>query len=212
MEPPPYDRKATRRAALARSAKLPRVSGKASALVLTLCFALAAGLVLPLDAQLGLPTWVRVETVLAGCWFVWVVALTSVLYHGQQVSHDHEMKAPRNWASAFKGVSLGHVGDLAAVGEGCGEGCLWVVAVVGAVLIAFVGFWFLIEVAIPGVAFIVYFLIRGMLARVANDEHGCAGRFGRALAWGGLWATIYMAPLALLTWVGHLIMARAHAA
>ena len=48
-----------------------------------------------------------------------------------------------------------------------------------------------------------YFLVRGMLARVANQAHGCKGRLAASLSWGCLWATVYMAPLALLAWLAH---------
>jgi hypothetical protein len=213
MDVPAPDPKKARRAALAKAAKLPLLSGKASAFVLTVCFAVAAGVVLLIDAPLGLPVWVRVETALATCWLVWVSALTAVLYQGRRVSHDHTMATPRNWfGNLFQGPSWGDFADVAWLGEGCGEGCAVALGVVAAVFIAVVGFWFLIEVAIPGIAFIIYFLIRGMLARVANDDHCCTGRFGRALAWAALWATVYMAPLALLTWVGHLIVVKPPAA
>jgi hypothetical protein len=44
-----------------------------------------------------------------------------------------------------------------------------------------------------------------MLARVANDFHGCTGNLLRSLRWGAVWATLYTAPLALLVLAGHLI-------
>ena len=72
---------------------------------------------------------------------------------------------------------------------------------------AVIAFWFLIEVAIPAVAFLLYFIVRGMLARVANDDHGCQGRLPRALTWGCVWAGLYMAPLAFLVWLGHVFLA-----
>ena len=70
----------------------------------------------------------------------------------------------------------------------------------------------LIEIAVPALAFATYFLIRGMLAHVVNDEHNCKDNFLAALCWGALWATLYTAPLGLLVWVIHVIGARMHAA
>jgi len=55
--------------------------------------------------------------------------------------------------------------------------------------------WVLIELAIPGVAFVTYFLVRGMLARVVNERHRCEGDWGRSLRWAAYWATLYMLPL-----------------
>jgi hypothetical protein len=52
-------------------------------------------------------------------------------------------------------------------------------------------------------AFVMYFLIRGMLAQVANSRPRCRQRLGRSLAFGILWATVYTAPLAGLTWLVH---------
>ena len=44
-----------------------------------------------------------------------------------------------------------------------------------------------------------------MLAKVANDDHGCEGSMLRSAGWGGLWATVYIAPLAVLMWLVHLL-------
>ncbi len=57
------------------------------------------------------------------------------------------------------------------------------------------GAWVLIELAIPGVAFVTYFLVRGMIARVVNDRHRCEENWGRSLRWAAIWATLYMLPL-----------------
>ena len=63
----------------------------------------------------------------------------------------------------------------------------------------------LIEIVVPLVAFVTYFLIRGMLARVANDFHGCKGNLWRALRWAALWATVYTAPLVLIVWLAYVV-------
>ena len=85
------------------------------------------------------------------------------------------------------------------------EGCLIVLGVILAVVIALVGIWLLIEIVIPALAFVAYFLIREMLARVTNDEHSCQGSVVRAVLWGSLWATVYTLPFALLVWLVHFV-------
>jgi len=62
-------RREKRRQAM-QALRLPLVSGKASALVLFLCFALAATLVYLLSAPLHLPAWVRWEIVVGAWWLV----------------------------------------------------------------------------------------------------------------------------------------------
>jgi hypothetical protein len=42
-----------------------------------------------------------------------------------------------------------------------------------------------------------------MLAGVVNDRRHCRGRLGRSVAWGFIWATAYMAPLAAAVWFIH---------
>ena len=66
-------------------------------------------------------------------------------------------------------------------------------------------FAFLREIVIPALAFVAYFLIRGMLARITNDQHGCQGNLVRATLWGSLWATAYTLPFALLVWLVHFV-------
>jgi hypothetical protein len=61
---------------------------------------------------------------------------------------------------------------------------------------------FLAEAAVM-VAFVLYLLIRGMLAQVANARLRCRGRMVRSFAFGVLWATLYTAPLAGFVWFVH---------
>jgi hypothetical protein len=75
-----------------------------------------------------------------------------------------------------------------------------------AIVALFFAAWFVVEVAIPGIAFVTYFLLRGMLARVVNDRHGCAGSWPRAIGWAIIWATVYILPQAALVWVIHLVV------
>jgi hypothetical protein len=199
------------RSSLVKRVHLPRLSGKASAAWLVICFGLTAALI---PMVLRLPRWVDFEIVLALWWAIWLAMLTRLLYTGQRVTDDHQMREPRIWFSSDKpkqkeqkkdadggwwdGFSWGLVvGD----GEAMVYGCL---IVIGLIILAGLA-WFLIEVAIPLVLFLLYFVTRGMLAQVVNDRHRCRGRLGRALAWGFLWATLYTAPVAAAVWFVHYV-------
>jgi hypothetical protein len=46
-----------------------------------------------------------------------------------------------------------------------------------------------------------------MLARVVNDVHHCKDDLAKATSWAAIWATLYMAPLALLVWIVHVYWA-----
>jgi hypothetical protein len=206
--------------------KLPMVSGRSSALVLVLCLVMTAAIVVPLARKM--PPWIEAELVVAGWWIVWAVALSLLLHRGWRVSDDHEWSAPRNWlawgsksSSQSSGASAGD-GCLSALdiptfdlgvgsAEGCGEACAGVILVVVAVVVLFFAAWFVIEVAIPAGALVAYLLIRGMLARVLNDKHGCENSWLRAGTWGAFWATVYIIPLALIVWLIHVIAAQAKA-
>jgi hypothetical protein len=200
----------TRGQLLARTARLPRLSGKASAAWLLVCF-LLTGLLIP--AVVRLPLWIDFEIVLAAWWLVWLVVLASLLYKGQRVADDHQMREPRNWfASAKEAKKTTATGGRNSgwwdvffgwtfIGDFDGL-AFWCLIIIGLVLLVGVA-WLLIEVAVPVVLFLLYFLTRGMLAHVVNDRHHCRGRLGRALAWGCIWATAYTAPLAVFVWIVH---------
>jgi len=63
--------------------------------------------------------------------------------------------------------------------------------------------WLVVELLVPGIFFLAYLLVRGALARVANDRHDCEGNLVRSVGWGVGWATAYVAPLALVVWLVH---------
>ncbi|HMR11238.1 MAG TPA: hypothetical protein PKA88_35905 [Polyangiaceae bacterium] len=66
----------------------------------------------------------------------------------------------------------------------------------------------LIELVLPALFAVAYLAVRGGIARVANDDHDCAGDLGRSAAWGTLWATLYALPLAGAVWAVHGIVTR----
>jgi hypothetical protein len=205
MGTPPETRN---RRLIPRVVRLPRLSGKASAAWLIVCFVLTAALI---PRVLRLPLWIDFEIVLAVWWAVWLLLLTRLLYVGQRVTHDLTLKEPRWWfgdpAAPSRSSSNGSWwdgffwGSLFGDSEAVAVGCLIVIGLV--VLLGAV--WFLIEVAIPMTAFLLYFVVRGMLAQVVNDRHHCRGRLMRSLAVAFLWATVYTAPLAGAVWFVHYV-------
>jgi hypothetical protein len=190
---------------LIQSIRLPLVSGKASAIGLVASFALTAALI-PMAARL--PLWIDFELVLALWWLIWVTVLSRLLYLGSRVSDDHQMAAPRWWfgSGSRKSSSVSAASDLVwwpVLFDA--EGCAWILFIVLAAC-ALVGVaWFVVEVAVPLVAFLTYILMQSMLARVVNDDHACRGRLLSSVARGLLWATVYTAPLAGVVWLVHRI-------
>jgi hypothetical protein len=196
------------RPSLARRVRLPRVSGKVSAAWLVVCFALTAALI---PMVLRQETWIKYEIVLAVWWSVWVGVLTWLLYTGHRVTDDHRMSEPRNWLPAWSS-SKSESSDPGwpwwwwAPIEA--EGCAYALMILVAAVVLFFAAWLIIEIAIPLVLFLLYFVTRGMLASVTNDRHRCEGRPAKAFGWAVLWATAYTVPLALAVWVVHLLHER----
>lgn len=209
----PYRYRAfARRALMAAS---PRVSGGATAFVMLACFAASAVL---LPASLRLPRWVEVEVVLGAWWIITAGVLATLLYRGFRLRDDFVYFAPWNRPESHPqtpddpGHQKGDGGaskwsDGCAGLDGCsgvdGEGCAVVLGVVVALAVAFGAAWVLVEYALPLVFFAMYGLFTRAISRVANDRHACEGALVRAIAWGSLWATAYLLPLALVTWCTH---------
>ncbi len=181
-----------------RRLRLPVVSGKWTVVWLLCCF-LFTGALIPLVMRL--PKWVEFEVVIAIWWLLWVMILTKLLYKGEQVSDDHVRKGARSWFNTKDHDLSGY--DGCAYGADF-EGCAVIIGLIAAVALV----WILVEIAVPVVFFMLYFLVRGMLARVVNDQRNCRGEFGRSALRGVLWATIYTVPLAVTVWIIHVIHAR----
>lgn len=198
---------------LGRLLRLPRLSGKASAACLIVFF-FATALLIP--GVVRLPLWIDFEIVLGIWWLGWLIVLAVLLYRGQRVTDDHQLGQPRNWLKALTGQekakdsldirkrdSSGWWDGLWWLAPVGGEGCAVLLAVVILLIVAFFALWFIIEIAIPLVVFLLYCGARGMLAAAINDRHRCQGRPGRALVWGLVWATVYTVPLAGVVWCVH---------
>ncbi len=191
-----------------------RISGKGTAALLVLCLLIAAIMV---PFTLRLPIWIEFEIVLAFWWLIWFVILSTLLYQGWRVSHDHAGHQPRIWLTGKKlfaenkketanqensrsSSAIDFFSNMGSAGGGGGEGCL----VFLAILILVAGVWLLFELALPAIFFLLYAISRGMIAQVTNDRHRCRNQLIRSLIWGFSWATLYTAPLALAVWMVHL--------
>ncbi|MFO0696809.1 MAG: hypothetical protein U0230_24775 [Polyangiales bacterium] len=216
------------------AAVVPRLSGKATALVTSGALVLA-GLAVP--ASLELPRWIETE-VLLGVVFVGLAgALALLLFRGYRVEDDHRFVVPglpwkdvdavggredeprpleRGSKSASGCDGLSGCGDpgcsgCADFGEG-GHVIFYVfsfVALICVVVLVVVGVsWLLVEVALPLLFLAFYEMMLFALRRVANDTHGCEGNALRSVGYGLYWSLIAVAPVAILTIVLHLAMGR----
>src|ERR1041384_6068959 len=139
------------------------VSGKLSALILAGCF-LLTGILVPIAAHL--PRWIEFELVLIAWWLVWIASLSAFLYRGRKVRDD--MPPASRLHGDYSWADIG--GCVGVESAGCGE-------VLGGIVIAIfliIALFLFVEFALPGVAFMTYLVIRGMLATVVNSRRGCA--------------------------------------
>jgi hypothetical protein len=203
VEPVRADMSTPYRGRLRRLARkvAPPVSGSLAALVALLSFGLIAGVV---PTVLTLPRWIEWQIVVAGWWLVWAGIFSALLYRGWRVASDmppmSQLKEPPSLPSMARGCS----------DPGCSdpEGCVAALVMLVAFAIAFSLAWLLVEMVVPFVFAGAYWIVVRALARVANDTHACEGKLGVALLWGGVWALLYTAPIALLIMAGHWLMHR----
>jgi len=124
-----------------------------------------------------------------------------MLFRAHVVEDDAELSKPHlitEW-----GDHLANAANIASAFFGIEVGCGGIIAIFFVVITVILLSLVVIEVLIPGVAFALYWLTRGMLAQVTNSHRRCEGKFIKSLAWGALWATVYNAPLALAVWGIH---------
>lgn|GEM_PF-4087725 len=188
----------SRRPRLRKRLQLPLVSGKWTVFWVTVCLA-TTGLLIPL--VLKKPLWVELELVIAAWWLISGLLLTRFLYLGARIDDDHKPNQPRNWLGSSNTTGS----DLSGCSGVDGEGCL---ILIGLVAVFFV-VWLLIELAIPLVFFVMYFLIRGMIVHAVHERHSCQNNLLYSVVRGFLWATVYTAPLAGIVWFIHFLQARA---
>jgi len=205
------------RARIARVARrVVPLSGRSTALVMAAAF-LVSGVVVPIG--LKLPGWVELELVLA-VWWLALLGITSVLlYKNLRLAEDHRLRigaltsalrgSKANEGASKRGSSWWQ--GLGGCDPGCAEagGCGEAVVVVAVLAVAAVAALALVELVLPVLFFVVYYFVVKVVGRVARDQHGCEGRLGRSLLWGAAWSTLYVAPVALISWGVHLLLAAA---
>jgi hypothetical protein len=188
----------------------PKISGRATALVVALSFVAAAAVV---PASLKLARWVEVEIVLGAWWAMVATTLTVMLYRGFRIRDDYVYFLP--WSSppgakkGFGGIDLDLTGCGGSGCDGCssdGEGLVIALAVGAALIVAFGAAWILVELALPLFFLVFYALFMRAIARVANDRHECEDDLARSVGYGLLWATVYLLPLSLATWGFHALV------
>jgi len=189
----------------------PRVSGTATALIVLGSFGGAAVL---LPASLKLPRWLEAEMVLGAWWGIVTLALTALLYRGFRLRDDYVYFVPwsRPAAGDTGGPKARSGGSGCSAGDGCGdvggldgEGALIALAVMVAIAVAFGAAWIFVELVMPLVFFLMYWLFMRAISRAARDRRGCEGDLVKSLGWAVVWATIYVVPIAAVTWLAHAV-------
>lgn len=188
--------------------RLPLLSGKSSAALMAISLTVAAGILLPLCYWI--PVWIDAEIILMAWWAIWGFTLVWLLHRGRQIDDDHTLGQPRNWIDWLLDASARHTESdwkhswwLLPLH---GEGCFFLLVFMVVFAIGFISLWLLVEFFVPLVVFAGYFLIRGMMAKVANDAHDCRGHWGRSLFWGITWATLYLLPVSGMVWITHILL------
>jgi hypothetical protein len=191
-------------AALLRASRLVAspLSGLWTSVLLIGCMGTAA---LAVPWLLRLPRWIEAEAVIAIWWSLWCIILTLLLYRGWRLSDDHVLAKPRMpWGSSKPAREPSLPGEVANDGLGCLEVLdLELLVLALTLMVIFGAAWLVVELALPGLFFCAYLLVRSSLARVANDEHACEGQLGRALRWGALWSSVVALPLAACVLLAH---------
>jgi len=158
-----------------------------------------AAVAIPVAAHL--PKWVEFEIVAVVWWLVWTLVLAYLLFNAHEVEDDFEKPSKAD----FKSRKVDKDGCfwiciLADLGMNIGS-CFGVVGIIVVGVIGLlVGVYFVYDVVLIAIAFLLYLAIRGMLARAINPTRSCEGNAPLALFWGMIWATAYTAPIALIIW------------
>jgi hypothetical protein len=200
------------RARHAVMAVAPKLSGKATALVVGASLVGAAVL---LPASVKLPRWIEAEIVLGVWWVILGATLATLLHRGFRIKDDYVYFLPwdRPQGADPKKPLLGTKGSGCTDGIGCADGCSGIDgegAILGLFLLVAIPLalglaWVLVELAMPIAFLAMYTLLMAAIRRASRDRRGCQGDLAKSIGWGALWATIYLLPLAGITWALHFI-------
>ena len=171
----------------------------------TLLIACMIAVALTVPHLLHLPRWIAAEWVVLAWWSIWATLLTLLLYRGWHISDDHVLALPRTIWNDKATSSRGSKVDWCDPTIGCSDGIGCGEAIFAAIVVAALldVSWFVVEFLVPSLFFLIYFLVRSSLARIANDRHDCQAHFAKSLSWGIVWATLYALPMVAMIFVVH---------
>jgi|GEM_PF-3454982 len=215
---PPLDPRAmhpyrpTSPAAAAGAVTRGRISTRATLATLLGCMVFTA---LALPFALHFPRWIELEGVLTAWWLAWAVVLGVLAYRGRPLDASMDLAVRAPWEGAASEASSGpevpsrfrlrwaDVFDVASVD---GEGCLFALALMVVVAIAFVAAFFVVELVAPVVFFVAYVGVARAMRRALTAGH--RGSAGASAAHGVVWASLYVMPLMAVVAAAHYIAMR----
>lgn len=193
----------------------PHVSARVTAALLLACMAFTA---LAVPFALHLPRWLEVEGVLGAWWLAWALILGVIAYRGQRLA-DHgsalwtSEEAARSATTEDPAVpssrwwsNLGSFFDIGMICEELAYLLVVIAVVLLAVGAAVLAAWFVVELVAPALFCAASVGLTLALRQSRRSQH--RGKLARAGLHGAMWASAYVAPLAALVAVVHVIAAR----
>lgn len=198
------------KATIAGAAKraVPPISSAATVIVILACCAFTA---LALPALFSMPRWLEIEVVLGAWWLVWAVVLGVLAHRGRPLDRDYSLSSespanpdrapapPREPPSRWSWLDvLGAVSDLEGI----------VIFVVGAIVItlAIAATTIVVDFAAPVLFLVAFTGVQAAMRRSLVAKH--EGQALRSAFHGAAWATLYVAPLAVVIGLTHVLLAK----
>jgi hypothetical protein len=186
---------------------VPPISASATVIVILACCAFTA---LALPPLFSMPRWIEIEVVLGAWWLVWAVVLGILAHRGRPLDRDYSLssdapphpdRAPpplREPSSRWSWLDvLGAVTDLEGI----------VIFVVGAIVItlAIAATTIVVDFAAPVLFLVAFTGVQAAMRRSLVARH--QGQALRSAFHGAAWATLYVAPLAVVIGLTHVMLA-----
>jgi hypothetical protein len=177
----------------------PRVSARTTVVLVLACMTFTA-LVVPFALQL--PRWLEIEGVLGGWWASWAAVLAVLAYRGRPLDDGAAALWPDEAPSAqprpvreaeARPSRWWYLADLTFNSEG--------VVVVLALCLALGVAWLVVELVAPAVFFATWVGLTHAVRRARVSRR--RGQLAYAALHGVLWATAYVAPLAVAVALVH---------
>lgn len=196
----------------------PETSAQGTAWIVCVAVLLSA-LSFPMAFQL--PMFVEVELVILVTYLLVAATLTRILYRGTVLEDDHVFIAPQSpladvdpKAEArpsmleryMPGGNTDPSGCEPACASGCEEGAFVGIVIIVAMVAVFLLLslaWVVVEIALPLVFVLAYELVLAAVRHASRDKHDCRGKLAPSLLYGASYAALYLAPVAIATWLLH---------